>query len=51
MTKAAQNPKVLTKALLAEREKPSGRCCFCGGLAVGGNVCRGHADLIVGVKT
>lgn len=50
MKRQPQNPKALTKALLAEREKPSGRCMYCGGTAVGGNVCRGHADLAQGVK-
>lgn len=50
MVKGQQNPKALTKALLAEREKPSGRCCLCGWPAVGGNVCQAHSDLVKGVR-
>lgn len=48
--KGQQNPKALTKALLAEREKPSGRCMYCGWPAVGGNVCQAHSDLVKGVR-
>lgn len=49
--KQPQNPKALTKALLAERAKPSGICMYCGWPAVGGNVCHAHSDLAKGVRT
>jgi hypothetical protein len=49
--KGGQNPKALTKALLAEREKPSGVCMFCGAPARGGDVCHAHSDLVKGVRT
>ena len=48
--KTAQNPKTLTKALLAEREKPAGRCQFCGAPARGGDVCHAHSDLVKGAR-
>lgn len=49
--KTTQNPKALTKQLLAERERPSGRCQFCGAPSRNGDVCPAHSDLVSGVKS
>ena len=48
MTKATQNPKALTKALLAERDKrTTGRCVLCG-IKTTGSYCYAHSDLAKG---
>lgn len=51
MTTRDKKDIALAKAIIAESEKPTGRCQFCGAPAKGGNVCRAHADLAAGVKT